>query len=85
MLIAASEAREKLGEIKPAMLLLERALIHVKDRAPLWIRLARYYEAQERFEDAVAALWEARAVEPANPDVGPRLKALYLKLAAKER
>lgn len=85
VLIAASEAREKLGEIKEAMLLLERALIYVKDKPALWIRLSRYYEAQERFEDAVAALWEARAVEPANPDVGPRIKALYLKLAAKER
>jgi tetratricopeptide (TPR) repeat protein len=85
VLLAASEAREKTGEIKAAMLLLERALIHVKDRPALWIRLARYYEVQERLEDAVAALWEARGLDPANVDVGPRLKALYAKLGAKER
>lgn len=84
-LIAASEAREKLGEMKAAMLLLERALVHVKDRPTLWIRLAKCYESQDRLEDAVAALWEARGVEPGNPDVGPRLKSLYAKLAAKEK
>ncbi|HZE98899.1 MAG TPA: tetratricopeptide repeat protein [Planctomycetota bacterium] len=84
-LIGASEAQEKIGDVKKAMLLLERALVHVKDRAPLWIRLAKYYEVEDRLEDAVAALWEARGVEPANPEVGPRLKALYAKLGAKER
>jgi tetratricopeptide (TPR) repeat protein len=85
VLLAASEAREQLGEIKAATMLLERAMIYVKTRAALWIRLARYYEIQDRPEDAVAALWEARGLEPANVDVGPRLKALYTKLAAKER
>ena len=84
-LIAASEAQEKIGEIKQAMLLLERALVQLKDRAVLWIRLAHYYELQDRLEDAVAALWEARGAEPGNKDVAPRLKALYTKLAAKER
>jgi cytochrome c-type biogenesis protein CcmH/NrfG len=67
------------------MLLLERALVHVQDRPALWIRLARLYESQGRLEDAVASLWEARAIEPANAEVGPRLKALYEKLSAKER
>jgi tetratricopeptide (TPR) repeat protein len=84
-LLAASEAREQVGDLKAAMLLLERALVHLKDRAPLWVRLARLYEGQGRLEDAVASLWEAREIEPANKDVGPRLKALYEKLAAKER
>jgi tetratricopeptide (TPR) repeat protein len=84
-LLAASEAREKLGEIKPAMLLLEHALVHVKDRPALWIRLAKYYESLDRPEDAVAALWEARGVDPDNKEVGPRLKSLYAKLGAKER
>jgi tetratricopeptide (TPR) repeat protein len=85
VLIGASEAREKVGDLKAAMLLLERALVNVKDRAALWIRLAKLYESQDRLEDAVASLWEARAVEPANAEVGPRLKALYDKLSAKER
>jgi tetratricopeptide (TPR) repeat protein len=84
-LIAASEAREKTGEIKAAMLLLERALVHVPDRPALWIRLAGYYETLDRPEDAVAALWEARGYDPKNAVVGVRLKALYTKLAARER
>jgi tetratricopeptide (TPR) repeat protein len=85
VLIAGSEAHEKVGDLKAAMLLLERALVHVKDRPALWVRLARLYEGQGRLEDAVAALWEARAIEPANAEAGPRLKALYEKLAARER
>ncbi len=84
-LIAGSEAHEKVGDLKAAMLLLERALVHVKDRPALWVRLARLYESQGRLEDAVASLWEARAIEPANAESGPRLKALYEKLAARER
>jgi tetratricopeptide (TPR) repeat protein len=73
------------GDLKKAMLLLERALVYEKDRPALWIRLARYYESQARLEDAVASLWEARAIEPSNAEVGPRLKSLYDKLSAKER
>lgn len=84
-LIGASEAREKIGEIRAAMLLLERALVHIKDRPALWIRLSRYYEAEGRLEDAVAALWEARGAEPGNAEVGPRLKSLYGKLGAREK
>lgn len=84
-LIGASEAREKIGEIKAAMLLLERALVNVSDRPDLWIRLAGHYEVQDRLEDAVAALWEARGLDPKNSVVGVRLKALYTKLAARER
>jgi tetratricopeptide (TPR) repeat protein len=82
-LIAAAEAREKVGDLKPAMLLLERAL--VKDRPALWVRLSGLYESQGRLEDAVASLWEARAIDPSNAEVGPRLKTLYEKLSAKER
>jgi tetratricopeptide (TPR) repeat protein len=67
------------------MLQLERALVDVKDRAALYVRLARLYESQGRLEDAVAALWEARAIEPSNAEVGPRLKALYERLALRER
>jgi tetratricopeptide (TPR) repeat protein len=63
-LIAASEAHEKVGDLKKAMLLLERALVHVKDRPALWIRLARLYESQGRLEDAVAA--SERAIQPSN-------------------
>jgi tetratricopeptide (TPR) repeat protein len=84
-LLAASEAQERIGEIKSAMLLLEHALIYVKDRPALWIRLAKYYESQDRLEDAVAAIWEARGVDPGNPEVGSRLKSLYGRLAARER
>jgi len=84
-LLAASEAREKIGEIKSAMLLLEHALTTVKDRPALWIRLAKYYESQDRLEDAVAALWEARGIDPDAPEVGPRLKSLYARLGARER
>jgi tetratricopeptide (TPR) repeat protein len=84
-LLAASEAREKTGDIKAAMLLLEHALVYVQDRPALWIRLAKYYELQERLEDAVAALWEARGADPNNQEVGPRLKTLYAKLGARER
>jgi tetratricopeptide (TPR) repeat protein len=84
-LLASSDVHERLGDVKGAMLHLERALVHVKDRAPLWIRLAGYYENQHRLEDAVAALWEARGVDSANPAIGPRLKSLYEKLAAQQR
>ena len=67
------------------MLLLERALIYIKDRSALWVRLAKLYESQGRLEDAVASLWEARAIDPENADLRPRLRSLYEKLAAKER
>ena len=84
-LIAASEAHEKVGDPKKAMLLLERALVFVKTRPELWIRLAHLYESQGRLEDAVASLWEARGIDPKNASVGPRLKSLYEKLSAQER
>lgn len=84
-LIAASEAHEKVGDLIPATELLERALVNLKDRPAPWIRLAHLYECQNRLEDAVAALWEARAIDPANPEVGPRLKPLYQKLYSKEK
>jgi tetratricopeptide (TPR) repeat protein len=84
VLLLSAQAREKRGDAKGATLHLERALVHVRDRAVLWIRLADLYELQGRLEDAVAALWEARGVARLNPDVGPRLKALYAKLAARE-
>jgi tetratricopeptide (TPR) repeat protein len=84
-LIAASEAHEKVGDLKKALLLLERALVFVKTRPELWIRLSRLYELQGRLEDAVASLWEARGIDPKNAAVGPRLKSLYEKLSAQER
>jgi tetratricopeptide (TPR) repeat protein len=84
-LLAASEARERIGEIKSAMILLEHALTYVKDRPALWVRLAKYYESQDRLEDAVAALWEARGIDPGNQEVGARLKSLYGRLGAKEK
>lgn len=83
-LLASSEAREKVGDLKTATLHLERALTHVKGRASLWIRLSALYEGQQRYEDAVAALWEARAADP-SAAVAARLKSLYEKLAAQER
>ena len=73
-----------MGDLAPATLHLERALVLVRDRADLWLRLANLYERLDRPEDAVAALWEARAREPSNPEVGPRLKRLYARLAEKE-
>lgn len=85
LLLASSEAREKKGDLKGATLHLERVLVHVKHRAPLWIRLADLYTAQGRLEDAVAALWQARGAEATNSEVSPRLKALYGKLAESER
>jgi tetratricopeptide (TPR) repeat protein len=84
VLLLSAEAREKKGDAKGATLHLERALVHVRDRAALWIRLADLYEHQGRLEDAVASLWEARGVDRSNPDVGPRLKRLYAKLASRE-
>lgn len=84
-LVAASDAHERGGEAKAAMLLLERALVHVPDRGDHWLKLAGLYEVQGRLEDAVAALWEARATKAPAATVGPKLKALYEKLAAQER
>ena len=66
-------------------MLLERALVFVKTRPELWIRLARLYESQGRLEDAVASLWEARGIDPKNSTIGPQLKSLYNKLSAQER
>jgi len=85
LLLGAAEVREKQQDAKGATLLLERALVHVRDRAALWLRLAALYEAQGRLEDAIAALWEARGVDPANAAVGPRLKTLYGRLADTEK
>ncbi len=83
-LAGASATLERKGDAPAAMLRLERALVHVPDRADLWLRLGALYEALGRLEDAVAALWQARAADPSSP-VGPRLKALYGKLEARER
>jgi len=83
-LVGSSEVRERKGDAKIAALHLERALVHARGRADLWARLAALYESLDRLEDAVAALWEARAIDPKSP-VGPRLRALYEKLAARER
>ena len=49
------------------------------------MRLAALYESLGRLEDAVAALWKARSIDPRTKPIGPRLRALYEKLAEKER
>jgi Tfp pilus assembly protein PilF len=84
-LVGSAEVRDKKGDAKTAALHLERALVHVPGRADLWLRLAGHYETLGRLENAVAALWEARAIDPQANPIGPRLRALYEKLAEKER
>jgi tetratricopeptide (TPR) repeat protein len=85
VLLGAAEARERADDRKGAARLLERALVHAPDRGDLWWRLAGLYEAEERLEDAVAALWEARARRPElAPEAGARLRRLYLRLAERE-
>jgi tetratricopeptide (TPR) repeat protein len=81
-LLASSEARERKGDSRGALLHLERALERARDRADLWVRLAALYEAEGRLEDAMAALWEARAV---GADVKQRLASLHSRLAGRER
>lgn len=85
ILVGSAEARRKNADFTTAALHLERALVHVPGRADLWLRLAALYEILGRLEDAVAALWEARAISPKAEPTGPRLRALYEKLAEKER
>jgi len=82
---AAAAVRERQGDARGAMLFLERALVHVPDRGDLWVRLATQYDQLGRLEDAVAALWEARAFRAPASVVGPQLRSLYERLAHQER
>jgi hypothetical protein len=45
------------------------------------VRLAEHHEKLGRLENAVAALWEARAIDPSTAPVESRLKSLYARLA----
>jgi len=84
-LLASAGAREAGGDEKGASLYLERALVFVPRRGDLWLWISRLYEAQDRLEDAVSALWRARAILPEDSTIRPRLASLYARLLEAER